>query len=630
MVTVVLTSNAACLATPTATSNPVTMTVTGGAVVPAVSISASATNVCAGTAVTFTATPVNGGSSPAYQWKVNGVGVGTNSATYTTSALSNNDVITCTLTSNAACASPLTANSNSVTMTIVNGTQPTVTISTTTPSICAGSTVNFTASAVNAGTSPSYQWKVNGANVGSNASTYSSSTFASGDQVVCVITSAAQCSSGTSAGSNTVTMTVSQVVVPAVAISTPNTTICSGTSAVFTATPTNGGLSPVYQWKVNGTNTGTNSSLFSSSALGFGDVVTCVMVSNAACATPSTVTSNAITMNVTTSVTPTVSISASPATNVCAGSAVTFTATGANGGSSPVYQWKVNGANLGTNSNTFTTSNLNNGDVVTCSFTSNEVCASPVNVLSSAIQMTVTPIPSAPVATANTPVCEGNILILNAPAVSGATYSWTGPNAFVSSVEDPVINNPTTANSGTYSLVVTVNGCSSAPGTLNVVVNGAPTKPVISQSGNVLTSSQATGNQWYFNNVPVSNANQQNYTATQQGWYNVVVTNTNGCSASSDSLFVTPVGIIDPAFVKKVTVYPNPFSERVNLQVSGSVTSLENWSYSVTDIAGRVISFNLISELNSVINMDDKAAGVYFINITDGEHQATYKVVKKD
>lgn len=630
VVTVVLTSNANCITTNTATSNSISMTVSAGSVVPSISISASATNICAGTTVTFTATPVNGGSSPTYQWKVNGVGVGTNSATFTTTALNNNDVVSCTLTSNAACASPLTANSNTITMTVVNGAQPLVSISTTTPSICAGSTVSFTATTTNAGTNPSYQWKVNGANVGSNADTYTSVSFANGDQVTCVITSSAQCSDGNTAGSNTVTMTVSQIVTPSVAISTPSTTSCSGASVVFTATPTNGGLSPVYQWKINGTNAGTNSTLFSTSTLTFGDVVTCVMVSNAACATPSTVTSNSLTMNVSTSVTPTVSISASPGNSVCAGTPVTFTAIGANGGSSPVYQWKVNGVNLGSNSNTFTTSNLNNGDVVTCSLTSNEVCASPATVTSSSVQVTVTPIPSAPVATANSPVCEGNILILNAPTVSGASYSWTGPNSFVSAVEDPVINNPTTANSGTYSVIVTVNGCSSAPGTLNVVVNGSPTKPVISQSANVLTSSQTSGNQWYFNNVPVSNANQQNYTATQQGWYNVVVTNTNGCSTSSDSLFVTPVGIIDPEFAKQISVYPNPVAENLNLQISGNVHSFDNWTYSLTDITGRVIDFNLISSLNSTIRMEDKASGIYFVNITDGNHQATFKVVKKD
>jgi hypothetical protein len=630
VVTVVLISNANCLTTTTATSNSLTITTTGGSVTPAISIVASTTNICAGSPVTFTATPVNGGPSPVYQWKVNGVGTGTNSATFVTSGLSNNDVVSCTLTSNAACASPLTANSNTITITVTSAVQPAVSIATTTPSICTGTSVTFNATVTNAGASPSYQWKVNGVNVGANAATYNSSSFSNGDVVVCVVTSSSQCANGVNVTSNGVTLSVSSVVTPSVSIATPNTTICSGTNVVFTATASNGGASPVYQWKVNGANVGSNSNLFSSSSLAFGDVVTCVLTSNAACATVANATSNSISMNVSSSVTPTVSVVATPGTSVCAGTPVTFLATATNGGTTPVYQWKVNGNNQGTNSATFTATGLNNGDAVTCFFTSNETCASPATVTSTPIGMIVTPVPSAPVATANSPVCEGSLLQLGAPTVSGATYSWTGPNAFVAGVEDPSIANPTAANSGTYSLVIAVNGCNSPAGTVNVVVNAKPTTPVVTQSGNVLTSSAVSGNQWYLNNNFISNANGQSYTAGQQGWYVVVVTGPNGCSASSDSLFVTPVGVVDLEFAKLIQVYPNPVSDNLNLDISGNVNSLDNWTYSITDIAGRVVDFNHVSGFNSRIGMSDKSAGVYFVNITDGDRHISFKVLKQE
>ncbi|MFM7234505.1 MAG: GEVED domain-containing protein, partial [Flavobacteriales bacterium] len=70
----------------------------------------------------FTATPTNGGTTPSYQWKVDGTNVGTNSATYTTTTLTNGAVVTCVMTSNATCAVPASATSNSITMSITGGT----------------------------------------------------------------------------------------------------------------------------------------------------------------------------------------------------------------------------------------------------------------------------------------------------------------------------------------------------------------------------------------------------------------------------------------------------------------------------------------------------------------------------
>jgi uncharacterized protein (TIGR02145 family) len=62
---------------------------------PAVTIASSASGaVCAGTSVTFTATTYNFSSTPTLQWYKNGTAInGANSATYSTSTLSNNDVI---------------------------------------------------------------------------------------------------------------------------------------------------------------------------------------------------------------------------------------------------------------------------------------------------------------------------------------------------------------------------------------------------------------------------------------------------------------------------------------------------------------------------------------------------------
>ncbi len=258
---------------------------------------------------------------------------------------------------------------------------------------CAGSAITFTATPTNGGTTPAYQWKVNGANVGSNSTTYSSSSFVNSDVVSCVMTSNLSGVTGNPATSNAVTITITAAATPAVSIAqtTGSNPTCAGASVTFTATPTNGGSTPAYQWKVDGVNAGTNSATYSTTTLTNGQVVSCVLTSNLACATISTATSNSITMGVNSSVAPSVSIAITAGTNPSAsGASVTFTATPTNGGTTPSYQWKVNGTNAGTNSATFTTTTLTNGQVVTCVMTSNATCAVPATATSNGITMTIT------------------------------------------------------------------------------------------------------------------------------------------------------------------------------------------------------------------------------------------------
>jgi hypothetical protein len=91
-----------------------TLTRTAGATPSVVIASNDAdNNICAGTSVTFTATPTNGGT-PAYQWKLNGTNVGTDAATYTNAALANNDVVSVVMTA-GGCDASGSATSNSIT-----------------------------------------------------------------------------------------------------------------------------------------------------------------------------------------------------------------------------------------------------------------------------------------------------------------------------------------------------------------------------------------------------------------------------------------------------------------------------------------------------------------------------------
>ncbi|MCX6303630.1 MAG: PKD domain-containing protein [Bacteroidetes bacterium] len=188
----------------------VAITYTCGTTYPvSVSISPSASNICPNTPVTFTATPVNGGTIPAYQWKVNGTNAGTGSTSYSYVPV-NNDMVTCILTSNSLCTSGNPATSNTVTMTVNPIVPVGVSIAASANPVGEGTPVTFTASPVNGGATPSYQWQVNNTNAGSNQDSYSY-TPVNGDVVKCILTSSASCTTGNPATSNTISMTVNNI-----------------------------------------------------------------------------------------------------------------------------------------------------------------------------------------------------------------------------------------------------------------------------------------------------------------------------------------------------------------------------------------------------------------------------------
>jgi hypothetical protein len=226
------------------------VTVTPGELV-SVGISASQNNVCSGTSVTYTAVPTNGGANPAYQWKVNGTNSGTNSNTFTYTP-ANNDIVTCVLTSSLlVCISNNPATSNAITMTVNPLLPVSVNVTPSQNPVCAGPQSLSQQLLQTEALCPSYQWKVNGTGVGTNSATYTYTPL-NGDIITCVLTSNAVCPTGNPATSNSVTMTVNPNLAVSNSISASSNPFCLGNSVTFTATPTNGGALPSYQWKVNG------------------------------------------------------------------------------------------------------------------------------------------------------------------------------------------------------------------------------------------------------------------------------------------------------------------------------------------------------------------------------------------
>lgn len=101
----------------------------------------------------------------------------------------------------------------------------------------------------------------------------------------------------------------------------------------------------------------------------------------------------------------------------------------------------------------------------------------------STVNVAVLPLPAAPTLSTNGAVCVGNVLQLNTPNVTGASYRWTGPAGFTSTVQNPSISNATVSNAGTYILSLTVNGCTGPSDSVVAVVNPLPGAVNINSSG---------------------------------------------------------------------------------------------------------------------------------------------------
>jgi hypothetical protein len=595
-----------------------------------VSISASPNPSCIGSAVTFTATPTNGGPNPTYKWFVNNIYTGTTGSTYTTSSIANGAVVRAQMfyTATGACYAD-SIFSNTITVNRTTGVTPAVSIALTsgTNPGCSGQTYVFTATPTNGGTTPTYQWYVNGtAVVGATNTTFTSSTLVNNDAVTCVLTPGNICVTPTTATSNAITISITTITpTVSIAVTGGSNPGCSGQAITFTATPANGGTNPAYQWKVNGVAvTGATNSTFTSSTLNAGDVVTVTMISNSPCAAPGGVTSNGITISFT-SLTASVSIAQTGGTNpICAGKPVTFTATPVNGGTSPVYNWLVNGTPAGATGATFSTTTLANGSVVSVTMTSNNPCVTSPNVSSNTITMTVLPVDTPKVSVAitkgNNPGCQDSVLGFTAVATnagSAPAYAWLLNGVQVATGAVYTTSTLITGDVVVARVIISGPGCRTADTVYSAPINitryPTPSTPVISFIGNMLVSTAANV-QWYGPNGLIAGATSQSYHPTQEGSYYCVAVN-NGCySAPSNNLYVSllSVGSYNMSVVK---IFPNPTSGELVLDWGTKPVTMKIEVYSTL---GQVLLRDMIvNQSRKSIDLSSLASGNYYVVIRD-------------
>lgn len=114
----------------------------------------------------------------------------------------------------------------------------------------------------------------------------------------------------------------------------------------------------------------------------------------------------------------------------------------------------------------------------------------------------------------NSPVCQGSAVYLNTNSVSGASYAWSGPNGFVSTIQNPSVSSAQPVASGTYSLTVTVSGCGVLSSTTVVSVGANPSTVVATSNSPICTGLNLNLSGTVLSGVDYSWAGPNGFTST--------------------------------------------------------------------------------------------------------------------
>ncbi|MDB5274087.1 MAG: hypothetical protein JWO58_2454 [Chitinophagaceae bacterium] len=388
---------------------------------------------------TFTATAVNAGASPSYQWKLNGVNVGTNSNTYTNTTLGSNDVITCAFTPSLSGCNTASYISNSITnMTVGNPVGIDFYV--------LGSVVSSSCST----SDEQVRWKTSDyQNVQGNGNNL---TKVQSDAVW----------NGGAASWNTVSnngyfqFTASETNKHRVVGLSSSNANSNYTSIQYAFYLVNTGLIQIYE---SGVSRGTFGAYLTNDILKIAvqsGVVkyyrngNLLYTSAVAPTLPLLVDVSIYSLGGT--------ITNAIVSNLSSG---TFNATANNAGASPTFQWKLNGTNVGTNSNTYSNASLTNNDVVSCVLTPNLPGCSAATYTSNTTTYRATTITTQPLTQS---ICTGGSATLNVVATGNSlNYQWrkNGVNIVGATTSTFAIAGATAANAGNYDVIVNTGGCTS-------------------------------------------------------------------------------------------------------------------------------------------------------------------------
>ena len=278
-------------------------------------------------------------------------------------------------------------------------------------------------------------------------------------------------------------------------------------------------------------------------------------------------------------------ITANSAT-VCAGTGTTLTAGGAS-----TYTWQP--GNIISSSASFTPAATT---VYTVYGTSAIGCLG-----FQTVTITVSPQPTATPGS-NSPICVGGTLNLTSNAA--ASYTWTGPNAFTSNLQNPFINNVTAAASGNYTVKITAPGGCTTQAVINVVINPLPIITVNSPSvcpglGATLNAGGASSYTWLPGNIIGSSVS---FTPPITTIYTVNATSALGCTSSATSTIT-----INPSPVP-LPGSNSPVCSGANILLTVNAATSYTWS--------GPNSFNSNLQNPTIANASTVHAGSYTVKVT--------------
>ncbi len=222
-------------------------------------------------------------------------------------------------------------------------------------------------------------------------------------------------------------------------------------------------------------------------------------------------------------------------------------------------------------------------------------------------------------ASSGTTLCVGDTVHL-AVANSYSSYSWQRNGQGVGSNEARL----EVTEDGSYSVLVSSGNCSGSSDTVAVNFYSAPATPSLSQQGSTLHCEQsAVSYQWFVDNVLISGATDQDYSAVAAGNYCVELVDVNGCR-SPKSCIDYVVGVSDDVVDESLVVLePNPTHDVFRIKSTMSIESA--CTITVFDETGRLVyrtTMHSNQELNALrIDMRAFSVGVYNVQLQfDGRH----------